>query len=374
MKRSGTSIRTRLTLWYTVILLVILAVLSLLIYLYVHNRLTSGMRSQLDSGYAVVEDVIMNSEGDIFDVYHLGNRNPFQLTKGGEVAYHTGAWLELGLTEPLDGRAFDSYGSLRTAGGKTYMIRLDSIPEYAYELAYAHDATELEESIRSLVVILLASFPFGLVLAVAGGYILAGRALSPVAAVTSKAREITADRLSERLPVVNPNDEIGRLAAVFNETLARLESSFERLRRFTADASHELRTPLTSIRSTGEVALQGTMEVDAYRETIGSMLEETERLTHLVDNLLTLARGDSGKARLDPSPVDCAGLVREVADELCILAEEKGQELTLTGETELTIRADYASIRQALSNVLHNAITYTPSGGHIGVRLKRNRN
>ena len=312
----GTSIRTRLTLWYTAVVIVILAILSLGIYWYAHSKLTSGMRSELDSGYAVVETVIRNSGGDIFDVYHLGNRNPFQLTLGGEVAYHTSAWLELGLTEPLDGAAYDPYGSLRTAGGKTYIIKVDSIAEYAFELAYAHDATELEESMESLAAILLASFPLAVLLAVAGGYFLAGRALSPVSAVTSKAREITADRLSERLPVENSNDEIGRLAAVFNETLARLESSFERLRRFTADASHELRTPLTSIRSTGEVALQGTMEGDAYRETIGSMLEETERLTNLVDNLLTLARGDSGKGGIELTTVDCAGLVREVVDEL----------------------------------------------------------
>jgi len=98
-----------------------------------------------------------------------------------------------------------------------------------------------------------------------------------------RARKITADRLDERLPVENPDDEFGRLATVFNDTLARLEEGFQRLRRFTADASHELRTPLTALRSVGEVALRGRGDSAGHREAIGSMLEEVHRLTRLVD-------------------------------------------------------------------------------------------
>jgi len=219
---------------------------------------------------------------------------------------------------------------------------------------------------------LLAGFPCALVLAVAGGYLLAARALSPVAAVTRKAREITAERLGERLPVRNPNDEIGRLAMVFNQTLARLESSFEQLRRFTADASHELRTPLTSIRSVGEVALRGPMEREACREAIGSMLEETDRLTRLLENLLTLARGESGRAQLSRRPAELTSLVGEVVEELRILAEEKDQTLLLDAPAPISVVVDVASLRQAVTNVLHNAIRYTPAGGHleVGVALR----
>src|SRR3989442_121705 len=105
---------------------------------------------------------------------------------------------------------------------------------------------------------------------------------------------MTAERLGERLPVENPGDELGQLAAVFNDAFGRLQRSFEQLRRFTADASHELRTPLTAMRSVGEVGLREHREAAAYREIIGSMLEETDRLRRLVERVLTLSRADGG--------------------------------------------------------------------------------
>ena len=104
---------------------------------------------------------------------------------------------------------------------------------------------------------------------------LSRRVLAPISAMTERAKAITAEKLSERLPVLNPGDELGQLAAVFNAAFSRLEQSFAQLRHFTADASHELRTPLTAIRSVGEVGLQGQRDAAAYREVIGSMLEET---------------------------------------------------------------------------------------------------
>jgi heavy metal sensor kinase len=192
-----------------------------------------------------------------------------------------------------------------------------------------------------------------------------------VRTITRKAQDITAENLSERLPVKNPHDEIGHLAAVFNETLGRLENSFEQLRRFTADASHELRTPLTSIRSVGEVALKKTMDTKSYQEAIGSMLEETERLTHLVDKLLILARGDAGKAKLVPSLVDMGKLVNEVVEELKILAEEKSQTLSTSTQQGAVANVDKETIRLALSNILHNAILYTQEGGRVDVHATK---
>src|SRR5215472_13552283 len=103
-----------------------------------------------------------------------------------------------------------------------------------------------------------------------------------------------------RLPFENPRDLCRQLATVFNDTLSRLQDAFERLRRFTADASHELRTPLTAMRSVGEVALQNTLDAVAYRDVIGNMLEEVDRLTRLVESLLMLTRADSGKVQLTP--------------------------------------------------------------------------
>jgi heavy metal sensor kinase len=194
--------------------------------------------------------------------------------------------------------------------------------------------------------------------------------LAPIGAMADKAREITAESLAQRLPVENAEDEFGRLATVFNDTLSRLQNAFERLRRFTADASHELRTPLTAMRSVGEVALRNTRDASAYRDVIGSMLEEVDRLTRLVESLLTLTRADSGKIHLAPEALDLGVLAGSVIDQLRVLADEKQQELTLQAPVAVHAMGDPALVRHALTNVIHNAIKYTPNGGAISVELK----
>jgi signal transduction histidine kinase len=372
MRGRASSIRFRLTAWYAAALIVILGLLSILVFLFVRGRLSSLYRGKADAGFGTVETILMNSGGDIFDIYHLGHDNAFRLTREDMQPYRTEAWRRLGIEDLEDKGALDRYASFRAPDGRLFIVKVDSIPMYGLELAYAQDATAMEESIRSLAMILLVSFPAALLLAVMGGYLLAGRALSPVDSLTRKARGITADRLSERLPVDNPDDEIGRLAAVFNETLARLESSFERLRRFTADASHELRNPLTSIRSVGEVALQESSDAASYRDAIGSMLEDVDRLTSLVDDLLVLARGDSFKGPVAGGSVDLASLAVGVVEELRILFEDKGQTIVpIPEDTPVMVTADKNTLRLALSNIIHNAIRYAPDGGHIELRIGR---
>jgi signal transduction histidine kinase len=170
--------------------------------------------------------------------------------------------------------------------------------------------------------------------------------------------------------VQNPEDELGRMAAVFNATLARLEASFDRLRAFTANTSHELRTPLTVMRSVGEVALQGPLEPERARDVIGSMLEEVDRLTRLVECLLAVARAESGHPTHALASVDVASLAREVVDLMEILAEEKQQELTLDGPETAMAQGHVEPLRQALANLVDNAIRYTPEGGRIRIRIR----
>jgi heavy metal sensor kinase len=212
--------------------------------------------------------------------------------------------------------------------------------------------------------------PLAVALALGGGYFLAGRMLSPFGALAGKARKITAESLAERLPVGNPRDEFGQLAGVFNAMLGRLQDAFEQLRRFTADASHELRTPLTAIRSVGEVALQRPLDGPAYREVIGSMLEEVDRLTRLVENLLTLTRGESGHIPLSFETVNLSRLAAGVAEHLRVLAEEREQALLVDVVQDALATCDPGVLRQALVNVLDNAIKYTPRKGSIHVAVK----
>lgn len=365
------SIRLRLTIWYTVVLVVILSILSLGTYVFIRNRLESIERTRLDSSFATVETVIRSSAGDISDIYHLGQENIFQLARDGKVVYQTLAWQDRLWPGRPEDEDFDKSGSWQSPEGSLYWLKKGTEPVFGFEIIFAQDVTSTMENIRNLAVILMAGIPFALILAVLGGYFLAGRALSPVKAITRKANEITAESLSELLPVQNPRDEIGRLASVFNDAFTRLDSSFKKLRRFTSDASHELRTPLTSIRSVGEVALQGPMDRKSCQEAIGSMLEETERLTHLVDNLLTLARGDAGKANLNPRELDLSALAGEIVEDLSVLSEEKDQTLSTDFQSSVCLKADEATLRQAVSNVLHNAIVYTPKKGHIEVHTNK---
>lgn len=361
------NIRHRLILWNTAVLMIILIVVFLGIYFFMHSRLESMVQSRLESGYKTIEDVIINSEGDICDFYHLGQNILYKVKRDGKTIYQTEMWEKAQWTAALEGKDFDFFTSQQSEEGRIYKLKRGTVPEYGLEVTFALDATDSIESNKNLALILIAGIPSALILALLGGYFLAGRALSPIRAITRKAQEITAESLSERLPVQNPHDEIGHLASVFNDTLARLESSFQQLRRFTADASHELRTPLTSIRSVGEVVLQKSADQKTYQEAIGSMLEETERLTHLVDNLLVLARSDAGKAKLALRSTDLGALAGAVVDELRVLAEEKNQTLSTSFHSSVMAIIDEATTRQALSNVLHNAIVYTQQGGQIDV-------
>src|SRR3984957_1827655 len=222
---------------------------------------------------------------------------------------------------------------------------------------------------EELAVAPLLAVPIVLALAGLGGYLLAKRALAPLEQMTSHAEEITSERLHERLPTGEVDDELGHLARVFNNLLARLEQSFEQLRRFTADASHELRTPLTAIRSVGEVALQKDGTREEYRDTIGSMLEEVNRLTELVDSLLTISRADAGRIQLHPTVFSAMDLAREAAGLFEVLIEEKDQRITVAGHEGITVTGDRVFLRQALVNIIHNAVKFSPAGGAIAVRV-----
>jgi heavy metal sensor kinase len=221
-----------------------------------------------------------------------------------------------------------------------------------------------------MVAVLGIGLPATVILVAFTGYLLAARALKPVDSMAQRAAQITADQLNERLQIVNPNDELGKLGAAFNTTLARLERSFDQLRRFTADASHELRTPLTAIQSVGEVSLRMSGDVSYYRDTIGSMLEETHRLTQLVDSLLTMARADAGRVQLHRADVNLFEVASETVALLEVLAEEKQQDIQIEGNRSTMVEADRTILRQALANLIHNAVKYSPASGDIRIRIR----
>jgi heavy metal sensor kinase len=379
-------VRTRLTLWYVTLLATVLLLSWGLVGLFLFFQL----RSQVDH-YAVQD--IETVEGLLFydasgqvklrEDYHNHAESKQVLewllevrSPDGDILYRN---ERLG-NRPLGGIPFSGEGvggySVRSArltdGTRVRMVSrrhlLDGHP-LVIRLAYS------EEPIFARVEELAAasSFALPIVLAIAGlvGYWLARRALEPVERMAQQAGKIMPGRLHERLPVGKVDDELGHLARVFNDLLFRLEQSFEQLRRFTSDASHELRTPLTSIRSVGEVGLQKGGTVEEYRDTIGSMLEEVNRLTSLVENLLTIARADAGQIPLRPSEFRAMDLAREACGLLEILIEDKRQQVRFEGDDRISLEADRLLLRQALVNIIHNAVKYSPAGGTIFVRVVR---
>ena len=341
------SVRVRLTLWHAGVLALIVTVFAAAIFLFVRARLYRALDAQLALDLASVERVYVEEAGELPDLDHRLGLRFFQVREGERVAYQTAAW------PPPPSH------------------RVSTKAEGARFITAARDTAGVRGALRTLALTLAMAVPGAVALAVVGGYVLAGRVLAPVGAMAATARKVSAESLGERLPVENPHDEFGRLAGVFNDTLDRLQKAFEQLRQFTADASHELRTPLTAMRSVGEVALQRPLDPAGYREVIGSMLEEVDRLTRLVETLLTLTRAEAGRIPLTREPVDALALAVDVAEHLRVLAEEKEQTITVEAGADGRVAGDAAVLRRALVNLLHNAIKYTPAKGAIRITARR---
>jgi len=212
--------------------------------------------------------------------------------------------------------------------------------------------------------------PLAVIIIALGGFWLVRRALKPVEQITRAAESITQHNLTERLPVTHTGDELERLSISLNRMIARLDDAFQNSQRFVADASHELRTPLTILRGELE-ALAGNPQSDAaLREQAGSMLEEVARLAKIVEQLFALSRLDAGEAQAEWKPFDLAELARTTAEQMNLLAEDKG--IAITNETQLPvlIEGNRARLKQVVVNLLDNAIKYTPANGKIQLRVR----
>jgi len=370
MKRSPLSVRARLTIWHAGVLALIVCIFAAGTLLFVKTRLFDELDAQLGRELATIEKVYREEPGELTDLASDRGFTLFHIAVGGNLRHQTEGWGRDGFAQALQGGNAARPRSWTAPDGQQYRVQAISGP--SYYIAAAIEETSIRHTVWLLAIVLALGVPMAVGAAIAGGYFLAGRVLAPVGAMADKAREITAESLGERLPVENPQDEFGRLATVFNDTLFRLQDSFERLRRFTADASHELRTPLTAMRSVGEVALQGSRDSMAYRDVIGSMLEEVDRLTRLADSLLTLTRADSGGIQLMPEMVELGALVESVVDHLRVLADEKQQNLSIEALAPVNASCDPALLRPSIVNLLHNAIKHTPNRGAIKVRVANN--
>jgi heavy metal sensor kinase len=229
---------------------------------------------------------------------------------------------------------------------------------------------ELQNAQRHLLLLLAISNPIALLLAGLGGLWLAHEALKPVDRLTRAAERIGRGNFTERVEEPRTRDEIGRLAATFNEMISKLDQAFERERRFTADASHELRTPLAVLRGDIEVALRRDRSTQEYRRVLNSSVEEIERITRLTEDLLTLARSDAGDKVVEFAPVRLDRLAAEAHAYIRPIAESAGVALASEGtQLQIVVEGDEKRLKQLLVNLLENAIKYTPAGGRVQLSL-----
>ena len=226
-----------------------------------------------------------------------------------------------------------------------------------------------EETVRQVLLMLAIGLPIAVCVAVAGGFVLVRRALKPVDNLSQKAAAITQHSLSERLPVVRTGDELERLSVSLNLMISRLEDAISSSKQFVADASHELRTPLAVLRGELENLAQDAQLKPQTRETLGSSLEEVDRLAEIVEGLLALSRLDTGEARAEWVRFDLAALVATTADQMSLLAEDKHITVVCDSSERVMIEGDQARLKQVVVNLLDNAIKYTPNGGRIKLKI-----
>jgi heavy metal sensor kinase len=402
------SVRVRLTLWYVVTMVAVLAVYAAAVLAFIDRSASQALDQQLRRDFQWIsaaiyytpegaltsnepEEIVPEEGLPWVQVWHADGRSLLfrnaealrtPIPQSQSLAAQADGQIVPVPTETAPMRVLSRRGGICRSVERMVVAGLCVAPEgdepplspIPVVIQVARSETPLRQERSELMLMLALGLPVAVALAGIGAYTLARRALSPIERMTDRARTITAERLSDRLPVHNPEDEMGRLATVFNETLGRLEASFDQMRRFTADVSHEVRTPLTAIRSVGEVGLREHRDEAQYRAIIGSMLEEVDRLASLVDRLLTLSRAETGQAKLTLEDVDLRDLADNVTAHLGVLAEEKGQSIAIERTGAAVAHADRLCLRQALINLVDNAIKFTPRDGRIGIRMSETAN
>jgi heavy metal sensor kinase len=255
-------------------------------------------------------------------------------------------------------------------GTSVFLIsRLHVLDGHPLIIRSAYSQEPIWDTIQQTMTMQLLCLVVVLGAATVAGYLFLKRALAPLEKMAIRAQQISAQRLHERIEI-DDMGEIGDLAQAFNKTLSRLEQSFGQIRRFTSDVSHELRTPLAAIRCIGEVSLQKNGSREEYSTVIGSMLEEIDHVTRLIDDLLMISKADEGNLRLSASAVPVCDVTREATELISILAEEKDQSLNFEGDERAVVLADRVLLRQALVNILDNAVKYSPTESAISTKVR----
>jgi heavy metal sensor kinase len=381
-------LRFRLAFSYVFLFTILLGMLGIVFRQTLIATFTAQMSSVLDEEWGAVKGYLRigpngaawfydkNEPDEAFTVERL--RRVFMLA---DMAGHPMQWSEI-----YESIGFDSTDNIqailvsgqpatrvRTDGkGIPYMIRSGVMIDehgHKYYLAIGRAIDQNNKVVRDFTRNYFAVVPIVIVLTGVLGWFLAGRALDPVNSVAETAQRITHSNLDMQIPSRRTGDELDRLIEAFNHMMTRLNFSFEQIRQFSTDVSHELRTPLTVIRGQLEVALFTAHTVEQYREAMVNSLEDVDRLSNIIRALLMLSQAESGQLLLQRMQLDFAELLRDQVDQYQIPAEAQGVELTGDLPATCIIHADKIQIERLVSNLLGNAIKYTPAGGRVVARL-----
>jgi heavy metal sensor kinase len=383
------SIGARLTFWYAGILSITLLVLGGTAYGLLAYSLSHDLDAALQ-GVAKVSAEQARAEGSSFfprDVDELFRRyfgfSPLNRslelfdTRGRPDLTRPGApagKLPLSPRALQDAlRGVSTFETLEGAGPYPFRVLTMPVMRAGRVINLVQAGISLEnvyKTRRRFLLIMGAVLPLGLLLATAGGWVLARRALKPVDEMTRAARRISGESLAERLQETGSGDELDRLAETLNEMLARLDDFLRQTRQFSADAAHELQTPLTILKGEIEVALRSPRTPEEYQGVLASSLEEIDRINSLVAGLLLLARADRGVLRLDLKPLELQELLKEVGEQMRLLAEKRDVSLNYDLMEPAAIQGDREHFKRLLLNLLDNAIKYTPPGGRVTLSLR----
>src|SRR5215831_12719961 len=379
------SIRFRLTVWYAGLLAVLLILFGGSIYFTLERFLERNLSDTLAKeaqtiGESWLRDVNQTGPGyvagEIEEHFAPSITGRFvRITRSdGSNVYHSGA-PESGAFDPkqIGPKRFDVSQSLREEHlPDRKELLIFSLPfadragnQYMIETGAPYD--QVERVLRGLLISLAVAFPLIVGAAIGGGYLLMRNALRPMDEIATSAERITSRNLNERLPLVKTADEVERLSGSLNRMMERLEDAFHHISRFSADAAHEIRTPLAIIRGELEHALQTPSLTGELRETVGSALEEVERLSRIVEQLLEMSRLEAGETLVDRTRFDFAEMTRTTVDQMRLLAEEKNVQLKFEKTKTAEIDGDPLRLKQIVVNLVDNAIKYTPSGGSVSV-------
>ena len=352
------SIGFRLTAWYAVILTAGFVLFGASIWFSLRHRLIGEFDQDLRAGAARFEQFFRH-ESHWESPEHL----PWELN---EFCQGLPAGSSIQLRGP-NGYSYHFAAQGPHARTLHQRFELDGRP---YDIEIRGSLASVEHTLDLLRLLLLCVSPLVILVACLGGAWLSRRALRPVTDLTAAALNISIENLSQRLPVPPTGDELARLTEVLNTMLARLENAVKTLSQFVADASHEFRTPLAVIRTSAELALRRARSPEAYRESLNEISAEAERMTTLVEDLLTLARADAGAVEMPLVPLDLNDVLRGVLAEMRPLAEHRKIEIRpqFSGHPAM-VSGNHAALHRLFLVLLDNATQYSQGGAHVYVTV-----